>query len=91
VALLPAGAAGDALTTMPKTAAELMLAAFNALRPGQPSWLIVGERCVELLSLVQRRTDALAVADRLMPYLDDDESVGRLEVALSRALWLAGR
>jgi len=91
VALLLADAAGDAVTTMPKTAAELLLAAFAALRPGQPAWLAVGERCVEVLSLVQRCTDALAVADRLLAYLDDDESVGRLEIALSRALWLTGR
>ncbi|HEX3964528.1 MAG TPA: AAA family ATPase [Trebonia sp.] len=91
VALLLADAAGDAVVSMPKTAAELMLAAFAALRPGQPAWLAVGERCVEVLSLVQRCTDALAVADRLLAYLDDDESAGRLEVALSRALWLTAR
>ena len=91
VALLLADAAGDAVTAMPKTAAELMLGAFAALRPGQPAWLAVGMRCVEVLSLVQRCTDALAVADRLLAYLDDDDSVGRLEVALSRALWLTGR
>ena len=91
VALLLADAAGDAVAAMPKTAAELMLAAFAALRPGQPAWLAVGERCVEVLSLVQRCTDALAVADRLLAYLDDDESAGRLEIALSRALWLKGR
>jgi DNA-binding CsgD family transcriptional regulator len=91
VALLLADAAGDAVASMPKTAAELMLAAFAALRPGQPAWLAVGERCVEVLSLVQRCTDAVAVADRLLAYLDDDESAGRLEVALSRALWLTAR
>jgi len=91
VALLLADAAGEAVASMPKTAAELMLTAFWALRPGQPNWLALGERCVELLSLVQRCTDALAVADKLMAYLDDDEAAGRLEVALSRALWLTGR
>jgi DNA-binding CsgD family transcriptional regulator/tetratricopeptide (TPR) repeat protein len=91
VALLLADAAGDAAAALPQTAAELMLAAFAALRPGQPAWLAVGERCVEVLSLVQRCTDALAVADRMLAYLDDDDSVGRLEVALSRALWLTGR
>jgi DNA-binding CsgD family transcriptional regulator len=91
VALLLADAASDAVATMPKIAAELMLTAFAALRPGQPAWLAVGERCVEVLSLVQRCTDALEVADRLLAYLDDDESAGRLEVALSRALWLKGR
>jgi DNA-binding CsgD family transcriptional regulator/tetratricopeptide (TPR) repeat protein len=91
VALLLADAAGDAVATLPRTAAELMLAAHGALRPGQPSWLAVGERSVELLSLVQRCNDALAVAGQLMAYLDDDDSAGRLEVALSRALWLTGR
>jgi DNA-binding CsgD family transcriptional regulator len=91
VALLLADAASDAVAAMPKTAAELMLAALTSLRPGQPSWLALGERCVELLSLVQRCTDALAVAGQLMAYLDDSESVCRLEIALSRSLWLAGR
>jgi DNA-binding CsgD family transcriptional regulator len=91
VAMLLADAAGDAVAATPKTAAELMLTAFAALRPGQPAWLAVGERCVAVLSLVQRCTDALAVADRLLAYLDDDEAIGRLEVALSRALWLTGR
>ena len=91
VALLLADAAGEAVAAMPKTAAELMLSAFAALRAGQPAWLAVGERCVEVLSLVQRCTDALAVTDQLLAYLDDDASVGRLEVALSRALWLTGR
>ena len=37
VALLLADAAGEAVAAMPKTAAELMLAAFAALRPGQPA------------------------------------------------------
>jgi DNA-binding CsgD family transcriptional regulator len=46
---------------------------------------------VEILSLVQRCTDAIAVADRLLAYIDDDESAGRLEVALSGALWLTAR
>jgi DNA-binding CsgD family transcriptional regulator/tetratricopeptide (TPR) repeat protein len=91
VALLLADAAADGVTSMPQTAAELIMTAFTALRAGQPSWLRLGERCVEVLSLVQRCTDALAVADRLLAYLDDDESAGRLEVALSRALWLTGR
>jgi DNA-binding CsgD family transcriptional regulator/tetratricopeptide (TPR) repeat protein len=91
VALLLADAAGMAVTTLPQTAAELMLTSYSALRPGQPSWLAVGERCVEILSLVQRCTDAMAVTDQLLAYIDDDESAGRLEVALSRALWLTAR
>jgi DNA-binding CsgD family transcriptional regulator len=91
VALLLADAAGDVVAARPRTAAELMLTAHSALRPGQASWLARGERCVELLSLVQRCDDALAVAGRLLAYLDDDEPAGRLEVALSRALWLTGR
>ena len=41
MALLLADAAGDAVTRA-QTAAELMLAAHWALRPGQPSWLAVG-------------------------------------------------
>jgi DNA-binding CsgD family transcriptional regulator len=91
VALLLADAAGEAVSMMPNTAAELMLTAFKALRPGQARWLSLGERCVALLSLVQRCNDALAIADQLSAYIDDDESIARLEIALSRALWLTGR
>jgi DNA-binding CsgD family transcriptional regulator/tetratricopeptide (TPR) repeat protein len=91
VALLLADAADEAVSLMPGTAAELMLTAFKALRPGQARWLALGERCVDLLSLVQRCNDALAIAAQLAAYLDDDEPIAQLEVALSRALWLTGR
>jgi DNA-binding CsgD family transcriptional regulator len=91
VALLLADAAGDAVAAMPRTAVELMMTAFTALRPGQQSWLSVGERCVEVLSLTQRSTEALNVADQLLAYLDDNEVAGRVEIAVSRALWLAGK
>jgi hypothetical protein len=64
VALLLADAAGMAVTTLPQTAAELMLTSYSALRPGQPSWLAVGERCVEILSLVQRCRSGAARPDR---------------------------
>jgi len=91
VALLLADAADEAVIAMPNTAAELMLTAFGALRAGQPTWIRLGHRSVELLSLTQRCTEALAVADQLLAYLDDDESVARVEIALSRVLWLTGR
>jgi DNA-binding CsgD family transcriptional regulator/tetratricopeptide (TPR) repeat protein len=91
VALLLAEAAGDAIAAMPQTAVELMMTAFTALRPGQRSWLTVGERCVELLSLALRSTDALNVADQLLAYVDDEEAAGRIEIAVSRALWSAGK
>jgi DNA-binding CsgD family transcriptional regulator len=91
VALLLADAASEAVSTMPHTAAELMMTAFTALRPGQENWLAVGERCVELLSLAQRTTDALTVAEQLLAYLDDDDAAGRIEIVVSRALWLAGQ
>ena len=90
-ALLLAEAAGDATAAMPQTVAELMMTAFTALRPGQRNWLTVGERCVELLSLAQRATDALHVADQLLAYIDDDDTAGRIEVAVSRTLWLTGK
>jgi DNA-binding CsgD family transcriptional regulator len=91
VALLLADAASEAVSAMPHTAAELMMTAFTALRSGQVNWLIIGERCVELLSLAQRTTDALHVADHLLAYIDDDEAAGRIEIVVSRALWLAGQ
>lgn len=86
-----ADAANRVAASMPEAASELVLAAFHAVRPNQESWLALGQRCVELLSLVQRCSDAIEVADLLLAHVDDDESAGRVEIAVARALWLTGR
>jgi DNA-binding CsgD family transcriptional regulator/tetratricopeptide (TPR) repeat protein len=90
-AALLAGAAGQAAAGMPEAACELILAAFHAVRPGQESWLGLGQQCVELLGLVQRCAEAIDVADVLLAHLDDDEPAGRVEIAVARALWLTGQ
>ena len=61
------------------------------MRPGQDSWLGLGQQCVELLGLVQRCAEAIDVADMLLARLDDDESAARIEIAVARALWLSGQ
>src|SRR6202012_629908 len=76
VALLLADAAGDAVATLPRTAAELMLTAHAALRAGQPSWLQVGERCVEVLSLAQRCIASRCLADQLRALSSDEVADG---------------
>ncbi|MEV0406657.1 AAA family ATPase [Actinoallomurus sp. NPDC050550] len=90
-AALLADAADQAAGAMPEAASELILAAFHSVRPEQDSWLTLGRRCVELLSLVQRCTEAMGVADVLLAHLDDDEPAGHVEIAVARALWLTGQ
>ena len=90
-AAMLAEAANRAAGSMPDTASDLILAAFHAVRPNQDSWLELGQRCVELLSLVQRCSEAIEVADLLLAHVDDDESAGRIEIVVTRALWLTGR
>lgn len=90
-AALLADAANRAAGSVPEAAGELILAAFHAVRPNQASWAGLGQRCVELLGLVQRCVEAIEVADLLLAHLDDDESAGRVEIALARVLWLTGR
>jgi DNA-binding CsgD family transcriptional regulator len=81
----------DLAAATPGAAAELALVAFRALKPTDPPYLLLGEQCVRVLSVVQRCDDAVAVGDLILAHLDDGESVGRIELALARALWLAGR
>jgi DNA-binding CsgD family transcriptional regulator len=88
---LLAEAADRVASAMPETAGDLILAAFRALRPSQPGWFTLGRRAVELLGLVQRCSAAIEVADLLLAHLDDADAVGEIEIAVSRALWLAGR
>ena len=86
-----AEAANRAAGSMPEAAGELILTAFHAVRPDQPSWAELGERCVELLGLVQRCAEAIEIADLLLAHLDEDESAARVEIAVARTLWLTGQ
>lgn len=81
----------DLAAATPQAAGELALTAFRALRPTDSAYLALGEQCVRVLGLVQRCDDAVAVGDLVLAHLDDGESVGRIELVLARALWLAGR
>ncbi|MEU3619038.1 LuxR C-terminal-related transcriptional regulator [Streptomyces sp. NPDC006872] len=81
----------DLAAATPQAAGELALTAFRALRPTDPAYPSLGEQCVRVLGLVQRCDDAVAVGDLVLAHLDDGESVGRVELVLARALWLAGR
>jgi DNA-binding CsgD family transcriptional regulator len=90
-AALLAGAANQAAEVMPEAASELILTAFHSVRPDQDSWVTFGQRCVEVLSLVQRCAEAIDIADVLLAHLDDDEPAGRIEIAVARALWLTGQ
>jgi len=89
-AVLLMDAANKVVTSMPEAAADLALAAFHAVGPEQDGWFALGRRCVELLSLVQRCSEAIRVAGVVLAHLDDDEAAGHLEIAVARALWLAG-
>ncbi|MHA6757659.1 ATP-binding protein [Streptacidiphilus sp. PAMC 29251] len=84
-------AADAAVTAMPHTAGDLALQAFQLLRPAQPAWLEVGEHCVDILSRVQRCSEAVAVADLLLARSDEPAATARVQVLAARALWLMGR
>ena len=90
-AALLADAASQAAAAMPEAASDLILAAFHSVRPGQDSWVALGQRCVEVLSLVQRCAEAIDIADVLLAHCDDDDPAGRIEIAVARALWLSGQ
>ncbi|MFJ3307405.1 LuxR C-terminal-related transcriptional regulator [Streptomyces sp. NPDC086549] len=83
--------AAELAAATPQMAGELAMTAFRALRPTDPAYLTLGEQCVRVLGLVQRCDDAIAVADLVLAHLDDGEPMGRIELVLARALWLAGR
>jgi DNA-binding CsgD family transcriptional regulator len=84
-------AADEAITAMPRTAGELILEAFHLTPAHHPEWLQIGEHCVSILCQVQRGTDALSVADRLLSSADlDPDAAARIQVLAVRALWLMG-
>ncbi len=81
----------DLAAATPQAAGELAVIAFHALRPTDPAFPALGEQCVRVLGLGQRCDDALTVGDLVLAQVDDGEFVGRIELMLARALWLAGR
>ena len=85
-------AAAEALViTSAVEAADLARQAFATLRPGQPDWLELGERCVSVLSRAQRAADTIALADRLLATVDDVDTISRIQTHAVKALWLGGR
>ncbi|BBY18141.1 helix-turn-helix transcriptional regulator [Mycolicibacterium litorale] len=76
--------------SIPGQAVELAEQAFALTSVGHPLWLLAGERTVETLVKVQRETEALAVADRLLAVAVEPETVARLELQACLALWCAG-
>ena len=83
-------AARECMVSMPDQAAELAEQAFALTTQTHPLWLVAGERTVETLVNVQRDTEALTVADRLLAVADDPETIARIELQACRALWCAG-
>jgi len=83
--------AGEAVSAMPETAADLVLTAFHALRQDQPLWWDAGLRSLELLGLVHRCDEAIEIADVLLAHTDDADAVGQVEVVAARTLWLMNR
>ncbi len=84
-------AAHEAAAAMPGTAGDLVLEAFDLVRPAQGSWESTGERCVDVLHRVQRCADAVRVADAVLARAGDAETYARVQVLAARALWQLGR
>jgi len=84
-------AAAEALVaTSTAAAADLALHGFSMVRPGDPSWVELGERAVAVLSTAQRANDTITVVNRLRATVDDVDAVGRIETHAVRALWHSG-
>jgi len=75
----------------PDDAGELASLAVRTVRPQQPEWLELSLRCLSVLCLVQRATEAISVADLILAHADDPDTIGQAEAAAARALWLGGR
>ncbi|GIF73440.1 helix-turn-helix transcriptional regulator [Asanoa siamensis] len=84
-------AAHQAAGSLPETAGELVVEAFELVRPAQESWQPTGERCVDVLGRVQRDADAVRVADAVLARATDAETSARIQVLAARALWRIGR
>ncbi|MFJ9712634.1 AAA family ATPase [Streptomyces sp. NPDC101234] len=84
-------AADEALAATPETAGDLILAAMPLASMEQPGYWELGIRCVDILSRVQRCTEAIDVADGLLRKAPPMDVAGRIEALAARAMWLTGR
>ncbi|WP_179266527.1 helix-turn-helix transcriptional regulator [Asanoa hainanensis] len=84
-------AAHQAVPVLPATAGDLVVEAFELVRPAQGSWESTGERCVEVLHRVQRCADAVRIADAVLARVRDAETYARVQVVAAQALWQIGR
>jgi DNA-binding CsgD family transcriptional regulator len=75
----------------PHDASDLAVLAFRSVRPEQREWLGVGRRCLSVLCATQRAGAAVGMADLILAYVDDADSVGAVQSEAARALWSAGR
>ncbi|MFR9778454.1 AAA family ATPase [Micromonospora sp. MS34] len=80
-------AADDVTTALPALAADLLLRALSLTPPGHPDYFPTAERAIRLLTLSQRNREAVDVADAALDQRPGDETAGRIEAALGRALW----
>ncbi|MEU6195340.1 AAA family ATPase [Streptomyces sp. NPDC047061] len=83
-------AAEEAVPALPETAGKLVTEAFRLLRPGSRIWRETGEHCVDVLGRVQRAADAVHLAETLLRRTSEPEATARIQVLMSRALWLTG-
>ncbi len=83
-------AAEEAVPALPETAGKLITEAFRPLRPGSRTWRETGEHCVDVLGRVQRAADAVHLAQTLLRRTSEPEATARIQVLMSRALWLTG-
>ena len=83
-------AALECIDSMPRTAADLILEAFNGVSPHDPEWFVLGGQCAELLIQAQHGSDAAEVIDRLLMRTMEPDARARLQVLAAGALWLVG-
>jgi DNA-binding CsgD family transcriptional regulator len=85
-------AADQAIGPRPNTAGDLILAAFRLTPTEHPAWLEIGEQSVSILGRVQRGSDAVEVADRLLSAgFPDPDTGARIQVLAAEAQWLMSR
>lgn len=83
-------AAEEAVPALPETAGKLITEALRPLRPGSRVWRETGEHGVDVLARVQRAADAVRLAETLLRRTGEPETTARIQVLMSRALWLTG-
>ncbi|MGW2850640.1 AAA family ATPase [Streptomyces sp. NPDC001215] len=84
-------AAEEARGSMPDTAAELALAAFELLRPDSRARHGQGLRALRVLAAAQQGSAVITVADAMLAHATSPESMAAIEIEASQALRQAGR